>query len=123
MIFLASPYRDPEPHVRQWRYEQACLFCATHLMFDLQRRPLYSPIVHTHPLAELNPLLHKKDTAYWMAQHRPMLEICDELWVLGLPGWRESEGVAGEIELVKGFGRAVLLRLSGAHDHSWERIA
>lgn len=121
MIFLASPYRDPEPTVRQWRYEQACLFCCQHVMADIKRRPLYSPIVHWHPVAELDPLLHQKDTAFWMALNRPMIEICDELWVLGLPGWRESEGVAAEVEVIKGFGRPVLVRLWD--ERTWERIA
>jgi len=119
VIFLASPYRDPDPLVRAWRYDRALEFCAMHLVRAIKHRPIYSPIVHWHPVAECHPRLHDKDTAFWMALNRPMLEICDELWVLGLPGWRESEGIAAEIALVKEFGRPVLLR----GEHSWERIA
>lgn len=105
MIFLASPYRDPDPAVRYWRYEQAVLFCADHVLRG--SRPIYSPIVHWHPVAQHRLGLHEKDTAFWMALNRPMLEICDELWVLRLAGWRESEGVAAEIALIKSFGRPV----------------
>lgn len=124
MIFLASPYRDPDPTVRLWRYEQAVLFCCAHIMTDIKCRPIYSPIVHWHPVAELNPLLHKKDTEFWMDLNRPWLEICDELWVLGLAGWRKSEGIATEIERVKSYGRVVLLCLpTEKHGLVWERIA
>lgn len=126
MIFPASPYRDPDFLVRAWRYEQALQFCAAHLLQDLKHRPIYSPIVYTHPLAELEPRLHDKDTAFWMAFHRPYLEICDELWVLALPGWRESEEIAAEIALVKEFGRPVLSCVPSPGDslgRVWDRIA
>lgn len=131
MIFLASPYRDPDPLVRAWRYARAVEFCAAHLQAstvwetDLKHRPIYSPIVHWHPVAERNALLHEEDTAFWMDLNRPMLEICDGLWVLALPGWRESKGVSAEIKLVKGFGRPVLrvLPTEHGHGHNWERIA
>lgn len=120
MIFLASPYRDPDPVVRAWRYEQVVGFCASHLVGEGE--PIYSPILHWHPVAERTPHLHERDTAYWMDINRPMLEICDQLWVLGLPGWRESAEVRAEMALVRGFGRPLLRAVPGALGTAWEPI-
>lgn len=35
---------------------------------------------------------------FWMAWSRELLKMCDVVYVLCTPGWRESRGVAQEIE-------------------------
>lgn len=125
MIFLASPYRDSVPGIPQWRYELALHFCADHLLSAPHPRPIYSPIVHWHPVAEINPELQKKGIEFWMAINRPMLEMCDSLWVLGLPGWEQSEGVAKEIAVAKDLGKPVMCATQEPYKHeiSWTTIS
>ena len=93
MIYLASPYTHDDRAVEQQRYEAARAATA-HLLN--QGRLVISPIVHSHPVAEAHNL--PDDFRFWRRQSIDLLERCDELWVLMLGGWRESEGVRAEIE-------------------------
>ncbi len=93
MIYLASPYSHPDAGVRTSRYAQACRHAAR-LVRD--GRIAYSPIVHSHPLAELG---LPGDWTYWAEHNRRMLTACDEVVVLALPGWTESQGVAAELAI------------------------
>lgn len=94
MKYLASPYSHPDPAVRQARYEQARDALAWLLK---QRIWTYSPIVHCHELALVHDL--PKDHLYWWAYDAEFLRHCDELIVLHVDGWKESKGVAEELQL------------------------
>lgn len=92
MIYLASPYTHPEPAVMQRRFEQvrhvtALLLCANN--------HVYSPIVHCHPIAIAHQL--PRDFAFWNQYNLHMLSLAERLWVLQLPCWGASTGVAAEI--------------------------
>ena len=97
LIYLASPYSE----VRENRYRAACGKTA-----ELMRQGVmvFSPIVASHPLT-----FHglPGDWAFWEAHDRRQLELCDEVVVLMLPGWRESKGVQAEIALAEEFGKPV----------------
>lgn len=93
IIYLASPYTDPSPRIRQLRYELAREAVA-HLL--RHRTAVYSPIVHCHDLAIQHDLPH--DAQFWQWYNFTMMEVCRALFVLELPGVRQSEGVAGEME-------------------------
>lgn len=54
----------------------------------------FSPIAHTHVAGARLP----QDHDYWMAVDRPFMDRCNGLLVLRQPGWKESRGVAEEIE-------------------------
>jgi hypothetical protein len=54
----------------------------------------YSPIVHGHPLVQLG---LPTDWSFWQHQDREILSRCDEVIVLRLPGWQQSEGIEAEI--------------------------
>ena len=47
MIYLASPYSDPDPIVREKRFAAACLAAASLIGSG---EAVFSPIVHGHPL-------------------------------------------------------------------------
>ena len=94
MIFLSSPYSDPDPDVRQQRFVAAC-HAAANLM--LAGEVVYSPIVHGHAMAEVADV-DAMDHAMWMAQCLPILTRADAVAVLMLDGWRESSGVRQEID-------------------------
>lgn len=68
---------------------------------------IYSPIVHTHPLAiygDLDPLAH----AQWMTFDAPFMRVCGGLIVACMDGWRESKGVAEEIIAFRAAGKPIL---------------
>ena len=93
-IYLASPYTHEDSAVRQVRYERVRALTAL-----LLRRGLvvFSPIIHHHDLINVYDL--PKDAAFWGAYDTAMMRSAQEFWVHTQPGWRESVGVAAEIEL------------------------
>lgn len=99
--YLASPYTDPDPAVREERY-QAALRATAKLME--QGRVVFSPIAHSHNVDRyISPEFHNgKAHAFWMAQCSPLLKYASRLIVLKLPGWWESQGVWEEIRTAKG---------------------
>lgn len=96
MIYLASPYSHIKPSVVETRFETVCR-AAGRLMMD--GHIIFSPIAHTHPIAKLGKL--PSHWEFWRMYDEVMLDACDELWVLKMPGWDESRGVAGEIAYIK----------------------
>jgi len=123
MIFLASPYTDPDPRVRRARYRAAVAFCARHVLHDQEHRPIFSPIVHSHPVAEAAPALQKEPTEFWMALNAPFLEAASQLWVLGLSGWEKSEGIAAERAAAETRGIPVRLYEPKGFAGTWERLS
>ncbi len=103
MIYLASPYSDPDPLIRKARYEAACDRTARMLQDGAL---VYSPIAHSHALAERG---LPGDWMFWADHNRAMLQRCDALVVLALPGWQESEGVRAEIVIARSLGLPVHL--------------
>lgn len=65
---------------------------------------VFSPIVHSHPLAEHG---LPGDWPFWERIDRAFLERADELLVLQLDGWRESVGVGREIAIATELGKPV----------------
>jgi len=63
---------------------------------------VFSPIVHNHPIAEMEHLPGGFD--YWADFDQEMLRRCDRLIVLKLDGWRESTGVQAEIKVAMRLG-------------------
>ena len=92
MIYLASPYTHPDPFVMEWRY-----LLAMRRMTELLRQGLYvyGPIVHNHELRKLGGL--PPTWEFWQGYDFDMLNRCDRVEVLMLPGWQQSVGVTAEI--------------------------
>jgi len=91
MIYLASPYNNPSEVVRHRRYVLAVdavakIIRAGHI--------IYSPIVHSHPLATTHDL--PKDWQFWQRQCLGMLDVASELWILQIEGVDHSVGVEAE---------------------------
>lgn len=102
MIYLAVPYTDDDPSVREYRFEEANK-AAVKLVFAGNH--VFSPISHTHPIALNGNLPIGWD--YWADYDRLMLSICTHLVVLMLDGWRESTGVTAEIKIAREMGLIV----------------
>ena len=100
-IYLASPYSNPDPAVREARYMAACRKTAQYASKGLA---VFAPIVHSHPLV---PFMDQKDCMnfdLWMKMDLPLLKDADELHILCIDGWRASRGVTREIEFATAIG-------------------
>lgn len=60
---------------------------------------LFSPIVHNHPLATVHDL--PKTWDFWRKVDVTTLRRSDLLIVLKMPGWENSVGIQGEIDVAK----------------------
>lgn len=92
MIYLASPYTHPDPIVMKTRY---LLAQQVNAHFISQGFHVYSPIVHCHTMALTHTLPHDFD--FWRRFNLDLIRRSDEFWVLTIPGYHESKGVAGEL--------------------------
>lgn len=91
-FYLASPYSDPEPLVREQRYLLAAQALRTLLRNGLYS---YSPIVHCHELAKIWDM--PRESNFWDGYNYQMLKSSAGLFVLRLPRWNHSVGVKKEI--------------------------
>lgn len=97
LIYLASPYSDPDPKIREHRYEQVLEFTKKLITHNLI---VYSPIVHSHHIIKTYKKLEEKFAFdFWKAFDTKMISRCDELWILMIDGWIESNGIKQEIEI------------------------
>ena len=99
LIYLATPYNHENSEIRYLRFTWACEVAAH---FMRQGVHLFCPIAHTHPIAEAGSL--PSGWEYWAAYDRVMLFACQELWVVEMPGWDISKGIAGEIKIASELG-------------------
>jgi len=99
MIYLASPYTDPDPKVREVRFHQAAV-AAGRMMREGQT--VFSPIVHCHPIALLVGL--PTDWNFWRTYCELFAGKCRKLVVLKLDGWEASVGVQKEVAIAKRLG-------------------
>ena len=92
-IYLACPFSHTLKSVQEARFDEvnkkaAELMEEGHIVF--------SHISHSVPINAH--FRDEKDLDFWLRQDLPMLEMCDEVWVLALPGWVDSKGVKAEME-------------------------
>lgn len=100
-LYLASPYSHPDPKVREERFRLACRKSAEYLLGGIS---VFSPIAHSHPIADYLPEAMRLDIDLWMLADLPMLRFAKELHVLCIQGWDVSKGVAREIEYARQVG-------------------
>lgn len=97
MIYLATPYTHPSTGVMEERYEQAVK--ALYWMTVTQIEPVYSPIVHYHPLSIRFDM--PRDAEFWKQTNFTHLRACRALAVLVMNGTAESKGCREEFELAQ----------------------
>ena len=101
MIYLASPYSDPDPAVRERRFNAVCEVAAA--MFRTGAM-VFSPIAYSYPIARCGRDWHWET---WAEFDRRMIDACDLVLVLRLDGWQESKGIAAEVEYARRTGKPV----------------
>ncbi len=103
LVYLAVPYSHTNPFIREERFETVNKVAGILMSKGVV---LFSPISHTHPISLAHSL--PTDWTYWKRYDQIMLNNCSCLAVLMLDGWKESVGVAGEIEIAKDIGIPVI---------------
>ncbi len=103
LTYLASPYSHPDHYMRIARFILVCRVAAKLMEGG---RYIFSPISHTHPIAELSDGL-PVGWEFWEGYDRCMIACCDDLLVLRLPGWETSKGVQAEIKIATDHGQPV----------------
>ncbi len=101
-IYLASPYSHPEMSVRVDRFMAAQNFCVW--AYD-RKWAVFSPIVHWHHLACQYDLPF--DAEHWQPQNDAMLAAAQCIYVLTIPGWKKSKGVAQEVRDAIALGKNI----------------
>lgn len=94
--YLASPYTN-YCQGREAAYIEVCKVAAKLLKDGMF---VFSPVAHSHPIATLGNL-DPVDHNFWLALDVAILDECDGLLVLQMPGWKESQGISAEIEHAK----------------------
>jgi hypothetical protein len=96
LIYLATPYTDPDPEVREKRFQVVNKIAAT-LMANGNH--IFSPISHCHPIALAGDL--PKEWEYWEKYCRLILRFCTKLMVVCQEGWQKSVGVQNEMKIAE----------------------
>ena len=106
LIYLASPYSHPDEVERQLRFRLVCRKAAKLIQ---EGRLVFSPIAHSHPIAVIGDLDggFSLDFELWREFDQRMLAACDMVWVYCIDGWKESKGIAAEIEIAKRLGKEI----------------
>lgn len=92
-VYLAQPYSHPHKVVRQERYNVAVR--ATGNIIAEHNVNVFSPIVHSHNVAEASELKHGWET--WGGIDLDWVDKCDEVWVLSIDGVKDSKGLRAEL--------------------------
>ena len=103
LIYLATPYTHVDKTVMVDRFNRVNKVAAKIME---QGKYVFSPISHTHPIAEAGVLPRGWD--FWSDYDRVMISRCTCLYVLMIDGWKESKGVQAEIELAKHYDLPVV---------------
>ncbi len=93
-VYLASPYTPHNGESMQMRTNAACKAAAELMQ---QGHSVFSPIAHSHYIAEYLPEQVRTEHAFWMNIDLAILRHAGKVIVLCLPGWEASKGIACEI--------------------------
>lgn len=98
-IYLAMPYvARNEDGSQNWDIMEERYHKVTILVGKLlgEGRAVFSPISHNHNIVKHCNLPRTHE--FWLNYDKEFIDWCDEVWVFTLDGWKESKGVAWEIE-------------------------
>ncbi len=105
MVYLASPYTNADKAVEEQRFIAATKACGWLMNNHPEIQMFYSPIAHTHPIAQVCTL--PGVWQFWATADECILSRCSEIWVLAIDGWKKSTGVTAEIKIAQRLGLGV----------------
>jgi hypothetical protein len=106
MIFLTSPLTHANPEVFALRLLETRHACA---ILAERGEHFISPVLMGEGYA--GQLRVDINHAWWMVRCLPLLEVCEAVHILPLPGWSESRGLAIEVAAAKRFRLPVINRV------------
>src|SRR5262245_43439720 len=96
IIYLGCPYTHTSPEIREDRFDKATTATA---YLVAQKHVVFSPITMTHPVdVKLAGRDSTLGSEFWVQFDEAFMDCCARCVVLTLDGWRESKGIAREIE-------------------------
>jgi hypothetical protein len=102
LIYLACPYSDADPLVEDARYQLVTKVAAG--LIVKTGCEVFSPVTHSHLINRLaNRYALEEGESwvptydFWLTFDYHMLDIAHWLYILKLKGWRDSTGVALEM--------------------------
>ena len=109
MHYIATPYSHDDPEVRRYRHDVALAIVAECTRLG---ELAISPVVHSCAVADelASKGVEVSDFDDWRDWCLCLLDRCDVLVVAKVDGWRESVGVAAEIEHAKRYGKPIVYR-------------
>jgi hypothetical protein len=102
LVYLSSPYSHDDPAVREERYHAAMATAASLVQKNFF---VISPIVHWHSVALAHQL--PTDFEFWKLYNEELIKRCDAVFLLAIPGWEDSVGVAIELQFATKYGKPV----------------
>lgn len=101
LVYLALPYTSSDPGVAAgrmegfWKAASELIDGGVHIVSGMSMEPTkaYSA--------------RQNDWDNWQAYCESLIDAANEVWVLMLPGWEESAGVAGEVAHARAQGKRV----------------
>ena len=99
MIYISSPYSDPDKQIMQYRYKEVLEFMR---FLIRQKTSPISVVAMCHPLQ-----LKGTDQAFWKAYYTPILEASEKVAVLMLSGWQSSTGVLDELDTARTLNKSI----------------
>ena len=109
-IYLATPYSHKDLSVRIDRFNKINVIAAKLIK---KGYVVFSPISHSHPIEQTG-RLGETDWAFWKAQDEPLVDWCDQIWIVTMDGWIDSVGVQCELEMA--FDKGIPVRFLNPGD-------
>ena len=96
--YLATPYRGHTKGIKV-AYKETLLVLG--MLLELNIR-VYSPIVHCHDV-QVSIIKLEKGTEhnFWLPHDAPFMHASVGLMIVRMAGWKDSEGIAEEVNLFK----------------------
>lgn len=108
LIYLATPYSHPERTKRAKRFMTACELSAALFTSGWM---VFSPIAHTHPISEIGGLPGHYE--FWQIYDRLMIQRCDILLVVDMPGSSDSKGILAETKIAQELKKPIIYATEG----------
>ena len=105
-ILLSTPYSNPDPEIKKENRRRACVAAVelfNHGFFTI------SPVAYGLSIMEISEIHMYDDWETWKNYCVAMVKACAMVFVVNMPGWDASSGVAGEIKEAKEAGKPVYL--------------
>lgn len=98
LIYLASPFSHKDELIMKMREEQISTIAAKLTL--RYHQAMFLPITQSYRMRQLNDALGTS-FASWKDIDLAAIEHCDQIWVVMMPGWKDSVGVQQEIKWAK----------------------